>query len=484
MSGKLWFFVIFVTFVVVQDSKAALEKYCSENRIRTLGNLLEFAKELSSAEYAVSNMTTKALYCCAKGYRSIEWFKDDRPYPWTQGVSSLILNPDSANQSVYTQRLTQEDAGVYTCRATNDTHLIEHHIRLTVFQSSSYVDEPKPTYKVPEAHFAKIDEPARLYCEAFVGKSDLPDEINTITWMRPGINMTELLAEERINTTEIYRDQLQIIGSYFLIDKVKFSDFGDYFCTISNSDDQFLTVNTSLREINKSSRRERSEFPFWMRLMLVVVAGLMYIICTFDNQIAKFLFITYYTVANFFRRHFRSYNNSVDRKDYDVMVSYKQPDKEFAVDIIAAKLTTEYNYKVICKELTDPTIKSTSCNSIILVLSPATFDNQWTLPLISKAVKQVYPIIKKPVIVIPSKPLPNEKTVETVDTFQRLKQVEAVNGPRAVNGKMRFFWAKLTYVLPLAQPQQGYTASATNSTNKITMQRTGSNNANRGGILV
>lgn len=40
---------------------------------------------------------------------------------------------------------------------------------------------PLSTFR-PQNQFVPLDEPARLYCEAFVGKVKLPDARSTIAW--------------------------------------------------------------------------------------------------------------------------------------------------------------------------------------------------------------------------------------------------------------------------------------------------------------
>ncbi|RZF43184.1 hypothetical protein LSTR_LSTR015035 [Laodelphax striatellus] len=132
------------------------------------------------------------------------------------------------------------------------------------------------------------------------------------------------------------------------------------------------------------------------------------------------------------------------------------------------------------------TVKTTSCNAIILVISPATFNKVWKPPVISRAISQVRDINSR-VVVVPSKGLPSIDAMEhaeAADFVQTLKQVKVVDGEYFIKGKIRFFWSKLIFALPLAQRQLGYTASATNSTNKIKMQRADSNNSSAGGILV
>lgn len=59
-------------------------------------------------------------------------FKNDKPYPWAQDTSSLILYPIAENQTIYTRTASFADAGNYTCVLRNDTHKSEHHIELNV----------------------------------------------------------------------------------------------------------------------------------------------------------------------------------------------------------------------------------------------------------------------------------------------------------------------------------------------------------------
>lgn len=60
-------------------------------------------------------------------------FKDNRPYPWPGDVSSFILNPESANQTIYTRSLTSSDHGVYTCQLANQTNIVNHSMKLVTF---------------------------------------------------------------------------------------------------------------------------------------------------------------------------------------------------------------------------------------------------------------------------------------------------------------------------------------------------------------
>lgn len=60
-------------------------------------------------------------------------FKDGKAYPWPGDVSSFILYPESANQTIYSQALGSVDKGVYTCRVANDSRTVTHATEITVF---------------------------------------------------------------------------------------------------------------------------------------------------------------------------------------------------------------------------------------------------------------------------------------------------------------------------------------------------------------
>lgn len=60
-------------------------------------------------------------------------FKDGKAYPWPGDVSSFILYPESANQTIYSQALGSVDAGNYTCTVTNESQVLTNTVALTVF---------------------------------------------------------------------------------------------------------------------------------------------------------------------------------------------------------------------------------------------------------------------------------------------------------------------------------------------------------------
>lgn len=59
-------------------------------------------------------------------------FKDGVAYPWSAGVSNLILYPEAANQTLYARRAARADSGNYTCRLSNETHVLTHTVKLSI----------------------------------------------------------------------------------------------------------------------------------------------------------------------------------------------------------------------------------------------------------------------------------------------------------------------------------------------------------------
>ncbi|KMQ94161.1 single ig il-1-related receptor-like protein, partial [Lasius niger] len=56
-------------------------------------------------------------------------------------------------------------------------------------ESGVYTGKPLPTYK-PASKLVPLGGRARLYCEAYLGKVDLPDAKNSVTWSKSDSNMT------------------------------------------------------------------------------------------------------------------------------------------------------------------------------------------------------------------------------------------------------------------------------------------------------
>ncbi|XP_055676833.1 fibroblast growth factor receptor 3-like [Lutzomyia longipalpis] len=212
--------------IVDAVSKVAGIDHCSSHLFNINDTSIQFTKEVVNHEYAVLGQF-KSLHCCAKGYRSIEWFKDGRPYPWSGDVSTLILYPEASNQTIYTRHASAVDNGNYTCVVSSETLKLEQHMSLVVQANSP--DAPLPTYR-PKDQTVQLGHTARFYCEAFVGNLGLPDVKSDISWHR--VFEGELNPVLGGNQKIIRREDNQNVGAILELTNVDAKSYGRYLCRI------------------------------------------------------------------------------------------------------------------------------------------------------------------------------------------------------------------------------------------------------------
>lgn len=260
------------------------EDHCSENRYNSSLDTehLQFTKEVADREYAILGQF-KSLHCCAKGYRSIEWFKNGQPYPWGSEISSLIVYPEAANQTIYTHRISEKDIGNYTCVLRNDTSAIRHDIELQLQEDKP--DNPLPTFK-PKDMIVNLGETARFYCEAFVGKLDLPDATNKIVWMQMFDDKPAATVADA-NQLNVTREDGQIIGSYLSIPNIQQHHYGRYRCQITSGNlDRPLDLSVLLSPTQVTAVEE-SEFGTLLALIIIasfaaLLALVLFVLCRSD----------------------------------------------------------------------------------------------------------------------------------------------------------------------------------------------------------
>ncbi|XP_058822058.1 fibroblast growth factor receptor 2-like [Topomyia yanbarensis] len=260
------------------------EDHCSEHRYNNSIDTdhMQFTKEVPDQEYGILGQF-KSLHCCAKGYRSIEWFKNGHPYPWGSEISSLIVYPEAANQTIYTHRISETDIGNYSCVLRNDTGIMRHDIELRMQEDKP--DYPLPTFK-PKDTIINLGETARFYCEAFVGKLDLPDATNKIVWMQMfDDKATSILDANQLNVT---REDGQIIGSYLSIPNIKQHHYGRYRCQITSGNLARPLELSVLLSPAQVTAVEESEFEFLALIIISAVALLLlimlFVICRLDTR--------------------------------------------------------------------------------------------------------------------------------------------------------------------------------------------------------
>ncbi|XP_067014223.2 X-linked interleukin-1 receptor accessory protein-like 2 [Anabrus simplex] len=365
-------------FVVLVCGTYGLVDYCAVNKFNTNSTYLQFTKEISSEEYAIAG-AFKSLHCCAKGYRSIEWYKDGRPYPWPGGVSHFILYPESANQTIYAQKTSLEsDGGNYSCLVRNDTTEKRHMVTLTVMESVTYSGTPLPTY-VPKDVVVQLGDDARFFCEAFVGHIPLPDAHSAISWWKD--NSSEFLNQHRVSQMVRQRENKQILGSHLFIRGVRREDLGKYTCRITNLDLQPLDLTVSLRETEVLLQTEPARTTARRTLKLVCIALLIPLLLIV-------LYLQFGLQLRLFCRDSLCRPDHNDGKQYDALLCYEEHDAEFVLGVLLPTLENRYNYTCIARCLPphdnraiwNLELAGAAENSrrLVVVLSPALLGNKWT----------------------------------------------------------------------------------------------------------
>ncbi|XP_014597969.1 PREDICTED: interleukin-1 receptor accessory protein-like 1-B [Polistes canadensis] len=478
---------IFAFLLPVLCGGNELKEYCSSHRFDNLHGGLRFTKEVISTEYTNVGRF-KSLHCCLRGYRSIEWFKDNRAYPWPGGESYFILYPESANQTIYTQDVRPSDAGRYSCQARNDTTILEGDITLTVLgeEPVGYLGKPLPTYK-PASQLVPLGGAARLFCEAYVGRIRLPDAKNSVIWSKTNSNVT-LPTHGRIAQYPVSRENNQIIGSYLEIKDMTVEDYGEYVCEISNGLDEVMAFPAHIY-------RKEPQFTFelpsnlWRKPLLITVLSLVLLLSAVAFYARCWLPLLLYLRDKFARLE------KDDGKECDAIVCYHEKDSSLAIGIIVPTLESRHRYKCTTLELTCITKNwileigphVNTARRIIVVLSPGSLGDIWTESSVLPILKQLAGLSTRTIAVI-LKELPNTTTMGKPSSrrgdrsdsdfvlFDRLKILrweEPNNNPpidKSLNplsstssfsfsstnfltsGNRRKFWYKLRLAMPPIRP--------------------------------
>ncbi|XP_063902643.1 X-linked interleukin-1 receptor accessory protein-like 2 [Zophobas morio] len=421
----------------------AIEDYCSSNTYSTNETHMQFTKEPSSEEFAIAGKF-KGLHCCAKGYRSIEWYKDGKPYPWPLMVSQLILYPESANQTVYTQSVTEADAGNYTCVLKNDSIAHSHTIQLKVFEKIP--DDPKITY-VSQDSRVRLGQNLRLFCEAFAGRVDLPDAHNEVVWRKSGHNGT-LDDEPRVRQEKISREDGQTFGTYLIIDNLRREDYGEYICKITKPG---KSIEQRVYVAEKSEVKYLNPNPVPVTKLILCMSAIFFL-C-----LAAVILNLQYGLP--LRVRFKDSFGIVEENDgkaNDVLILYSSKDSEIALGVLMPTLQTKFNYKCVSREfplnlnywfgeLQDEALKS---RRIIALLSPPVLNDTWTTAGIYQAIKQLQALGPK-LICVTLKELPkceNETKNSQGETLSSLtRTINVIVWERAKDDK---FWLALRLRLP------------------------------------
>lgn len=429
--------------------------YCSLNTLAANSSWMQFTKEPVPLEYGFEDKF-KSIHCCVKGYRSIEWFKDGVAYPWSAGVSSLILYPEAANQTLYSQRAARADAGNYTCRMSNETSSETHTVRLDILEKPS--DVPKTMF-ISQDQWVEEGAELRLYCEALIGRTYLADARSDLSWKRVWPNGSEsdlLPTQTEIKTTR--EDIEDITGSYLRFGRVSARDYGTYACVVHSNDvvsKNSVTVHYKDGGMSVLPWSGDSEVP-WRALLLGCAAGtiiLASLVALHRRCTPRILLAARHARA---RTATAAHLARVLEKEFDVLVCWTAVDAELVRGALLPTLTLKYKYRVHTAQLpTQPDnwyneimLEMPRCRSVLTVLSPA----QYSPPQLLNALRQLGALPAPPVVVL-LQDLPNLKR-EAKETGERacaLLRRARVVAWRHVHE--RAFWTQLRLELPLPPPR-------------------------------
>ncbi|XP_051168749.1 single Ig IL-1-related receptor-like [Leptopilina boulardi] len=462
IMARLYLICAIVLLTIISESLCNdIKDYCNMHRFENLPGGLRFTKEVVTTEYATVG-SFKAIHCCLRGYRSIEWFKDNRAYPWPGGESHFILYPESANQTIYTLNVRASDAGRYSCQARNDTTTLEADITLTILgeESGGYTGKPLPTYR-PAAQLVSLGGTTRLFCEAYLGNVGLPDAKNSVTWSKSDSNVT-LPNHGRVSQHKVSREDEHIVGSYLEIEDINLEDYGEYTCEVSNGVDDEITLPAHVY-------RQEPQFTLglpngsWRKSLLLAVLVLI-LLCSAGAFYAR----CWLPLALLCRDKFATLEEN-DGKECDAVVCYHEKDSNHVVGIIIPTLETRYRYKCSTLEISSLThnwsleigTHATSARRVILILSPASLSNNWSDSNVASVLKQLSSLTTR-TIVVTLKNLPNLTTMtkssrrsyEEGIVFDRLKILHWDEGGDFGAGGYKF-WYKLRLAMPPIRPS-GY----------------------------
>ncbi|GJQ70577.1 hypothetical protein Trydic_g22976 [Trypoxylus dichotomus] len=374
---------VFVILMFLSPAVNCIDDYCSDNLINTNTSHMQFTKETSGEEFGVVKKF-KGLHCCAKGYRSIEWVKNGVSHPWSGTLSSFILYPESANQTIYAQNVNSFDAGNYTCILRNDSVVVTHTIQLVVYDADSIPDDPKTTYISPDTEVVP-GQSVRLFCEGFVGYVDLPDATSEAVWMK---NNT-IVEGPHITQQKVEREHGLTFGTYLFIDKVKPEDYGTYVCKISKPG-KSRSLEVELKE---------KEVPIYLPKNPVPVKKLLWVFSILAILLITVfaIYLRYGLTARVCLKDQFGILEEDDGKNNDVLIVYSPKDEELALGTMSTILENRYHYKCTSRQLpSDIHLWYTSLleatkrsRRIVAVISPATLNQNWDSRSMYEALKQL-----------------------------------------------------------------------------------------------
>ncbi|KAK2579436.1 hypothetical protein KPH14_002648 [Odynerus spinipes] len=276
-------------------------------------------------------------------------------------------------------------------------------------ESGGYTGKPLPTYR-PASQLVPLGGTARLFCEAYLGKVELPDAKNSVTWSKSDNNVT-LPSHGRIAQHRVSRENDQIIGSYLEIEDITLEDYGEYKCEVSNGVDEEITLPAHVY-------RQEPQFMLdlqndsWRKPFLL---GVLVLVLLFSA--AAFYARCWLPLVVLCRDKFARLEEN-DGKECDAVVCYHEKDSSLAIGIIVPTLESRHRYKCTTLELSclsqnwslEIGPQANTARRVIVLLSPASLGDVWTEASVLPVLKQLAGLSTRTIAVI-LKQLPSTTTM-------------------------------------------------------------------------
>lgn len=131
-----------------------------------------------------------------------------------------------------------------------------------------------------------IGDTARFYCEAFIGKVNLPDVSSEIKWYQVFDDNQEMELDEKYQKI-VQREDGQIIGSYLEISSVTENNYGRYLCRIKIGNSPTHQLEMSSLLIFKRPVEAVENNLFFNPYFLAICAAIFTITLVFLLRISK-----------------------------------------------------------------------------------------------------------------------------------------------------------------------------------------------------
>ncbi|XP_059487214.1 uncharacterized protein LOC132203433 [Neocloeon triangulifer] len=428
-----------------QDNKDFCTKFAFNATHNASG--LQFTREVGKSDF-VLEAKFKSIHCCARGYRSIEWYKDDIPYPWLGGGSSFILDPQTVNQTIFSGAVRESDAGLYKCVVRNDTHSLSHTISLTVLDND-YEGPMKTTYK-PEDQYISPGDSTRFFCEAFIGHiavNKTSELHQTVNWRKDGAN-SSLLNSTKFIQHHFHRDEDQTLGGYLEVADVQPQDYGRYICSIAVSNwNMHMSAELRKQEVPKAAPLTSPPNGVSLAVALSCIAlGL--VLLTYYKLRLRLLLLW---------KDFFSSGDKNDPKEFDIFICYVTKDAEFAVGELLPALEKRFHYQCCIHQLQPDGCGrlaqlSQVSRRLVMVLSPAfaqQHSSTWSAASLAQLLDHLSQLHPSMVFVV-TQDLPVDSAGRELSAA--LQKTRHIVWPPPAKLEKDNFWIRLCLLLPARRP--------------------------------